>query len=80
MTILDSDSQRRPLKNNCYLFRSAPLFNATMSNSTTDAELIQEVVQEVIVQNYIGFATLGVLTYDIGQSLHPPLRPTLLKS
>ena len=35
-----------------------------MSNATQDAAFVRELVQGVIVENYIGCATLAVLVYD----------------
>ena len=38
-----------------------------MSNATYDAALVQEIVQDIIVENYIYYATLAVLVYDTGK-------------
>ena len=38
-----------------------------MSNATYDAAFVREIVQDVIVENYIGYATLAVLIYDTGK-------------
>ena len=38
-----------------------------MSNATYDAALVREIVQDVIVEKYINYATLAVLIYDTGK-------------
>ena len=38
-----------------------------MSNTTYNAAFVREVVQGVIVENYINYATLAVLIYDTGK-------------
>ena len=38
-----------------------------MSNATYDAALVREVVQGAIVENYINYATLAVLVYDMSK-------------
>ena len=40
-----------------------------MSNATQDAALVREIVQDAIVANYINFATLAVLVYDMSKPL-----------
>lgn len=35
--------------------------------SISDAGLIQQVVQVTLVQNYVSYATLTLLVYDIGE-------------
>lgn len=35
-----------------------------MSDAAQDATVIQEIIQGIIVQNYITYATLTVLVYD----------------
>lgn len=35
-------------------------------NITFDVHDIEELVQETIVENYIAYATLAVIVYDIG--------------
>ena len=35
-----------------------------MSNATYNAAFVQEIIQDIIVQNYIDYATLAVLIYD----------------
>lgn len=37
--------------------------------SASDLALIQETIQATIVQNYMSFATLTLLAYDIGELL-----------
>ena len=37
-----------------------------MSNATYDAAFVREFVQDIIVQNYINYATLALLIYDTG--------------
>ena len=38
-----------------------------MSNATQDSVFVREVVQDVIVENYIDCATLVILIYDTGK-------------
>lgn len=38
-----------------------------MSNSTQDTEYVREVVQGTIVGNYMNYANLAVLVYDMGE-------------
>ena len=40
---------------------------SAMSNATYDAAFVREVVQGVIVENYIEYATLAMLVYDTGK-------------
>lgn len=35
-------------------------------STTSDAQIIKEIMQEIIVGNYISYATLTVLVYDLG--------------
>ena len=38
-----------------------------MSNATQDTEFVREVVQGTIVGNYMNYANLAVLVYDMGK-------------
>lgn len=43
------------------------LYSFAMSIANQDAAFIREVVQGAVVGNYIEYATLAILAYDIGE-------------